>query len=360
MPPLALNSWAWSKAFTSVLKSSFKMKVYNTIMGKCCCAFWCSNRYSKSVIPFYCFPTKPQKRHMWIAAVNLKDWAPSEYSWMCGAHFISGCKSNDPISPDYVPSVFSHIKSPIKRSLWRTWIGIKESLPVKGEGWRPLKECLLLNQCSNYLNMEMVMSFVNHTLASPLLHLCPCVVLKVWNMDTRMCWMKMDIINRVWVFKEDNQRLMKEEQHIKGAIQACPRRVQETEGDKGREWAETSRLSLSEEFFRDNDAKVKYYTGLPTFARWMALSNLLAPCVDCGKRSVLSCFQQLMAVLMKLLLRLGDQDIGFRFGLNQSTISRCFSKWINVMYIRMKPSIKWPDRYEVLKTMPMDFRKNFR
>ena len=36
---------------------------------------------------------------------------------------------------------------------------------------------------------------------------------------------------------------------------------------------------------------------------------------------------------MKLRLNLGDQDIAFRFDVNQSTVSRCFSKWIDVMYI---------------------------
>ena len=37
--------------------------------------------------------------------------------WICGAHFINGFKSNDPVSLDYVPSVFNHIKSPKKRKL---------------------------------------------------------------------------------------------------------------------------------------------------------------------------------------------------------------------------------------------------
>ena len=62
-------------------------------------------------------PTQREELYMWIAAVNRKDWVPNEYSWICGAHFVNGCKSNDPVSPDYVPSVFKHIKSPRKRKL---------------------------------------------------------------------------------------------------------------------------------------------------------------------------------------------------------------------------------------------------
>ena len=30
------------------------------------------------------------------------------------------------------------------------------------------------------------------------------------------------------------------------------------------------------------------------------------------------------------------------------------------MYVKLKPLIKWPNREELLKTMPMDFRSNFK
>lgn len=56
---------------------------------------------------------------MWIAAVNHKDWILSEHSWICGAHLISGYNSNNPTSPYYTPSVFSHVKRPQKRKLLR-------------------------------------------------------------------------------------------------------------------------------------------------------------------------------------------------------------------------------------------------
>ena len=124
--------------------------------------------------------------------------------------------------------------------------------------------------------------------------------------------------------------------------------------------SQVQRFSLTQESFKDNNAKVKYYTGLPTYATLMVLFNFLSPCVEMGNRSALSQFQQLLVVLTKLRLNLGDQDIAFRFGINQSTISRCFNKWIDIMFIRLKPLIKWPTRDELLKTMPMDFRKNFK
>ena len=46
-----------------------------------------------------------------------QNWEPTEHTWLCSVHFFSGKKDNNPLSPDYVPSLFSHIKSPAKRKL---------------------------------------------------------------------------------------------------------------------------------------------------------------------------------------------------------------------------------------------------
>ena len=61
------------------------------------------------------FPADQQRRAMWVAAVKREGWEPTEHSWLCSAHFVSGSKNNDPLSPDYVPSIFSHVRSPRKR-----------------------------------------------------------------------------------------------------------------------------------------------------------------------------------------------------------------------------------------------------
>ena len=65
-------------------------------------------------------------------------------------------------------------------------------------------------------------------------------------------------------------------------------------------------------------------------------------------------------VLMKLRLYLGCQDLVYRFGVHYSTLSRYFDKWLDVLNNRLSVLILWPERDQLLKAMPLEFRKNFR
>ena len=44
--------------------------------------------------------------------MKRKGWEPNEFSWLCSAHFVGGVKSNDPLSPAYIPKIFSFNESP--------------------------------------------------------------------------------------------------------------------------------------------------------------------------------------------------------------------------------------------------------
>ena len=51
--------------------------------------------------------------------------------------------------------------------------------------------------------------------------------------------------------------------------------------------------------------------------------------------------------------------MAYRFGVSQSTVSKTWPKWVDAMFIRLKPLIKWPTREQLKKTMPSDFKRHF-
>ena len=49
--------------------------------------------------------------------------------------------------------------------------------------------------------------------------------------------------------------------------------------------------------------------------------------------------------------------MGYRFVVSNSTVSRIFHKWMDSMYYKLKPYIRWPDKETVHKTLPPAFKK---
>ena len=87
------------------------------------------------------------------------------------------------------------------------------------------------------------------------------------------------------------------------------------------------------------------------------LFDFLSPYV---KKSIkLSLKDELLLCLMKLRLSLMNEDLAYWFAVAKSTVSRIFHKWLDVMYVRMKPCIHWPDKETVRQTLPNVFVKHF-
>ena len=85
----------------------------------------------------------------------------------------------------------------------------------------------------------------------------------------------------------------------------------------------------------------KFYIGLPSLAALMAIFHFVARHIPECTQSLLPKFLQF---LMKLCLNVSEQDLAYRFEVSQSTVSKNWRKWINVMFVRLKPLIKWPAR----------------
>lgn len=67
-----------------------------------------------------------------------------------------------------------------------------------------------------------------------------------------------------------------------------------------------------------------------------------------------------MITLIKLWLNLGDQDLAYRFAISQPSVSRYIAKWLDLLSTKFLFLIHWPDRQELMKTIPNDFWKHFK
>ena len=110
----------------------------------------------------------------------------------------------------------------------------------------------------------------------------------------------------------------------------------------------------------NDDKRTKFYTGFTTFLLFQTVFDFVAPLVQMLQKmsGKLSLMDEFLMVLMKLRLGLLNEDLGYRFGVSNSTVSRIFHKWLECMYCRLKTCIRWPDKETVRKTLPIAFQKH--
>ena len=83
-----------------------------------------------------------------------------------------------------------------------------------------------------------------------------------------------------------------------------------------------SKQVITEENLVNDDKKVKYYTGLPSYLLLKIVFDFVT--VGLPKNysfGACSTFQQFLITMMKLRLNVGDQDLAYRFGISQPTVS---------------------------------------
>ncbi|XP_055492695.1 uncharacterized protein LOC129697960 [Leucoraja erinacea] len=119
---------------------------------------------------------------------------------------------------------------------------------------------------------------------------------------------------------------------------------------------EAAKIKLTQESLSKDDKKVRFYTGLPTFAVLMLIYDYVKDKLT--KRRSLTHFQQLLIVLMKLRLAVPHEDLAYRFLVSNATISRVFTSGIDALH-GLSKLIIWPERDVLWKTMPMQFRRTF-
>lgn len=87
-------------------------------------------------------------------------------------------------------------------------------------------------------------------------------------------------------------------------------------------------LELTRAAFQHDDSRVKFYTGLPSFAMLLAVSELVEGSVSVlhTSRNALTKFQELLLTLIRLRLGVSLQDLAYRF--NVSIVSATWNSFL--------------------------------
>ena len=151
-------------------------------------------------------------------------------------------------------------------------------------------------------------------------------------------------------------------------------RVQELEREVNRLKAGQN-TAFRLENLKNDDSKVAFYTGFPSYAHLKACFDFFGPAAmnlqykdtstvfEAGKRlgrpRSLPPLEEFFLTMVRLRLGLLEQDIAYRFGISQSTVSRIFATWINFMYHQFKRISLWPPQPYIRAHMPQVFKNRY-
>ena len=123
---------------------------------------------------------------------------------------------------------------------------------------------------------------------------------------------------------------------------------------------EVSAYKIDRKYFETNNDRLQFYTGLPNIETLDAVFELIEHFISETSQSVLSKFMQFILFLMRIRLNLSVEDLGYRFKISFSTVSRIFLNVLDIMFHRLSFLVKWPSREILWETTPMCFRKHFK
>ena len=229
-----------------------------------------------------------------------------------------GAKSDDPLSPDWVPSVFTHTPASKKRKREKDMERYEQHNRMKNKRVEEKKK-------QDAVEVLLELSSVPDAGPAPPAE-------DEQQCQNRACKEKFERLQR-----ECNE-LRVENQRLKDIIKSG---------------------TFDELAFENQDEKVKTMTGIPSYAKLQVVLTFIVSFLQTGTH--LSPFQQLLLTLMRLKMNISLSLLSCLFRISVPTASRTFRNTIEVIHARLVPALVfWPNREELQLSMPMVFRQVFR
>ncbi|CAN7995181.1 unnamed protein product [Ixodes pacificus] len=329
-----------------------------------CCVPLCKQRGVKdnngNKVSFFAFPKEPTLRKKWVIAIKRDEgklFSITKYTKVCSLHFqekdyLSNIASGFRFLKERVaPSVFGFnaAKKPPRRAPLQR-MRATSNLTAADEDATDHAITDMDNVASNVTTIQRTKTEGALLEAQTNLQLA---LTKCRSLERREAELA-----------ETKQALYKTQRQLKLALAKC----------------ETLEAKSSRRFcidcFKDSPADIQFYTGLPSYGKFMSLWSFLKPGEDgenvkvwattysgkvtkAGRLSILSSKDQLFLLLVRLRLGLFERDLAYRFRVSTATVSKICITWISYLYLHLGQIPLWLTREEVDDSMPPAFKDRY-
>ena len=280
-----------------------------------------------------------RRRAEWIVKINRKNWRPVAGSRVCSAHFVLGYPVDllDDTNPDWVPSVsmgyatkegdFDRYHRRKRREHCDDNDLNVDSIPA--DDGIPVDSSISLDGNVSADDSAMPSSNLDDSQLEQG---------STVQLDSNESDLDFDLEGNAARLRLDNQKLRDENVKLRSQLTT----------------------TITPQLFENNEDILQFYTGLPNWTVFKAILNLVVTSLPTMPNSKLSLFEIVIMFFMRIRLNLYEEDIGYRFGVHQSTVSRNFYKVLDVMDVKLSQLIKWPDRDTLRETLPTSFCRFFK
>ena len=116
---------------------------------------------------------------------------------------------------------------------------------------------------------------------------------------------------------------------------------------------------FSFESLKGSKEKLNFYTGIPALSLFLWILDVIKGKIKkCSAN--LPVEDHLLIVLMKLRLGLLNKDLAYRFGHEETVISKIYRVWLPGLSKCLKKLIVWLSKMEIMQNLPHSFRRKYR
>ena len=300
--------------------------------GEFCSIPGCSNARGKCLrlgkkLSFYTFPREEKRRDAWLKVIRrdtivIEDgiekvvpFVPNKYSRVCSEHFVDGVKVDIPGLQDYVPSVFPRNKTAARGTKRSKLAGFVSPPPTETKSRKRRSDNTELSDVAGRPKRPRKLDYFSGNCDKA-----------VWNTTDH------DYVNPLTNCAQpddDNDKNIEDLRHENSLLRSKLLRI---------------------ENIKDDDVKFQFYTNLPNYKVFTALSDYLKTRTNgnmCywrgettnfegkaqskGPDRKLSFEEEFFIVLVKLKTGNFNEDLSHIFDISKGQVSRLFSTWVNFL-----------------------------